>query len=36
MLLYEVNRDLTPVALVTDTPMAIAVKNDSQLQDLQD
>ncbi|HLU03282.1 MAG TPA: tripartite tricarboxylate transporter substrate binding protein [Advenella sp.] len=33
---YDVNRDLTPVALVADTPMAIAVKSDSQLQSLQD
>ncbi|MHC8945158.1 Bug family tripartite tricarboxylate transporter substrate binding protein [Advenella incenata] len=33
---YDVNRDLTPVALVADTPMAIAVKSDSKLQNLQD
>src|SRR5690606_38397121 len=33
---YDVNRDLTPVALVADTPMAIAVKSDSQLQSVQD
>lgn len=33
---YNVERDLAPVALIADTPMAIGVKADSPIQTLQD